>query len=146
GIVRVRAFGTYDFRIVEPKLFLREVAGTDDHFRLEEFNDTMRSRLVSVFSDAVATAKIPVLDVATRFTELGEALLPLINPALQSTASPAAGAAGMPDLLSPADVAKALGVSEEDVMAILSSGELKGKKIGSTYRITRAALDEFLKS
>ena len=31
GIVRVRAFGTYDFRIVEPKLFLKEVAGSDQH-------------------------------------------------------------------------------------------------------------------
>jgi hypothetical protein len=28
------------------------VAGTDDHFRLDEFNDTMRSRIVSVFSSA----------------------------------------------------------------------------------------------
>ena len=43
----------------------------------------MRSRLVSVFTEAIATAKIPVLDVATRYSELGEALLPLINPALK---------------------------------------------------------------
>src|SRR5215471_12313125 len=51
GVVRLRAFGIYDFKIVEPKLFLKEVAGTDDHFRLDEFNDTMRSRIVSVFSE-----------------------------------------------------------------------------------------------
>ena len=44
GIVRLRAFGTYDFRIVEPQKFLKEVAGTDQHFRLDEFADTMRSR------------------------------------------------------------------------------------------------------
>ena len=82
GIVRLRAYGTYDFRIVDPKKFLKEVAGTDDHFRLDEFNDTMRSRIVSVFSDALAQAKIPALDVAARYTELGEALLPVINPAI----------------------------------------------------------------
>src|SRR5260221_10436874 len=82
GIVRLRAYGTYDFRIVDVKKFLKEVAGTDDHFRLDEFNDTMRSRIVSVFSDALATAKIPALDVAARYSELGEALLPLINPAI----------------------------------------------------------------
>src|SRR5262245_10747062 len=76
GIVRVRAFGTYDFRIVEPRRFLKEVAGTDNHFRLDEFADTMRSRLVSVFSEALAESKVPVLDVATRYSELGEALLP----------------------------------------------------------------------
>src|SRR6058998_1040226 len=70
GVVRARALGTYDFHVVDPKLFLKEVAGTDDHFRLDEFADTMRSRIVSVFSDAVASAKVPVLDVASRYQEL----------------------------------------------------------------------------
>src|SRR5215208_1880398 len=74
GIVRMRAFGTYDFRVVEPQRFLKEVAGTDQHFRLDEFADTMRSRLVSVFSHALASSKVPALDVAMRYTELGEAL------------------------------------------------------------------------
>ena len=82
GVVRVRAFGTYDFRVVEPKTFLREVAGSDHNFRLDEFADTMRSRIVSLFTDAIASAKIPVLDVASRYSELGEALLPVINAAV----------------------------------------------------------------
>ena len=236
GIVRVRAFGTYDFRVVDPPLFLKEVAGTDQQFRLDEFADTMRSRIVSVFSDALATAKIPVLDVATRYQEVGEALLPILNPTLQSkyglgipsfnlenvsvppeveqaidkrssmaaignlndyvkyqmaqglekggggaggmasemavgwamaqqmmqqpggvlgpqatlpaaaAPPPAPAGPGTPELLSPADVAKVLGVTEEDVMAVLTAGELKGKKIGSSYRVTRAALDEYLQS
>jgi len=60
---------------------------------------------------------------------------------------PAAGAAAPAvDLLGPADVAKVLGVSEEDVMAVISSGELKAKKIGSSYRVTRAALDAYLRA
>ena len=80
GIVRLRAYGTYDFRIVDPKRFLKEVAGTDDHFRLDEFADAMRSRIVSVFSDSLAEARIPALDVAARYGELGAALLPLLNP------------------------------------------------------------------
>src|SRR5574342_911428 len=58
GIVRLRAYGTYDFRVVEPRLFLKEVVGTDQNFRLDEFADTMRSRLISVFADSLATAKI----------------------------------------------------------------------------------------
>ncbi len=228
GIVRARAFGTYDFKITEVKTFLREVAGSDHNFRLDEFADTMRSRIVSIFTDALATAKVPVLDVAARYTELGEALLPLINPAVSSKygleissfivenvsvppeveqaidkrssmaaignlndfvkyqmgkgfeqgqggAGPAGTAAelavgfglaqqmmqqgfaggsatptvapaqpSMPDLMSPADAAKALGVAETDVLTILESGELKGKKIGSAWRIRRAAIDEYL--
>ena len=59
GIVRLRAYGTYDFRVVDPKKFLKEVAGTDDHFRLDEFADTMRSRIVSVFTDALARREDP---------------------------------------------------------------------------------------
>src|SRR5262252_3154166 len=84
GIVRSRAFGTYDFKIVDPKLFLKEVAGSDQNFRLDEFSDTMRSRIVSIFTEALATAKVPVFDVASRYTELGAALLPLINPTIKA--------------------------------------------------------------
>src|SRR4249920_113679 len=83
GIVRLRAFGTYDFKIVDPQKFLKEVAGTDNHFRLDEFADVMRSRIVSVFSEALASSKVPVLDVATRYSELGAALLPIINPIIR---------------------------------------------------------------
>ena len=82
GVVRLRAFGTYDFRIVEPARFLKEVAGTDQNFRLDEFADTMRSRIVSIFTEALARAGVPALDVAQRYSELGDALLPLINPAM----------------------------------------------------------------
>ena len=84
GIVRARAFGTYDFAITDPKLFVKEVSGSDHNFRLDEFAETMRSRIVSVFSDALASSNIPVLDVATRYGDLGDALLPLINPIMSS--------------------------------------------------------------
>ena len=83
GVVRLRAFGTYDFRIVEAAKFLREVAGTDQNFRLDEFADTMRSRIVSVFTEALARAGVPALDVAQRYSELGDALLLIINPAMR---------------------------------------------------------------
>jgi excisionase family DNA binding protein len=69
----------------------------------------------------------------------------------QADAAMQLGGAGAPapaapavDLLGPADVATALGVSEEDVMAVIASGELKAKKIGTSYRVTRAALDAYL--
>jgi len=225
GIVRLRAFGTYDFRIVDAPRFLKEVAGTDDHFRLEEFADVMKSRIVSVFSQALAASKIPALDVASRQSELGAALLPIINPAMrdkygielaafvlenvsvpteveqaidkrsgmsaignlndfvkfqmaQGMEKGGSGVAGIgaeaavgmsiakdifqqasaatppvlqtpqppnfPSVLTPADAAKVLAVSEVDVLASLEAGEMKGKRIGSLWRITRAQLDQFL--
>jgi excisionase family DNA binding protein len=59
------------------------------------------------------------------------------------TIAPAA-ASGLPELMSPADAAKALGVSEADVIAVLESGELKAKKIGSSWRISRASLTSYM--
>lgn len=270
GVVRLRAFGTYDFRIVDAPRFLKEVAGTDHNFRLDEFNDTMRSRIVSVFTEALARAHVPVLDVARRYSEMGEALLPVINPAVRekygleitsfilenvsvppeveqaidkrssmsvignlndyvkyqvgasmgaggdagaaaampaqmamgfamaqemmrgmgtggapaggagaagampsgpsagagmmgsqpsafgggsaaaspdagvSGAGPAGAAAGL-EVFTPEQAAQFLSVPVADVMAIIGSGELKARKIGSAYRIARASLDEFLK-
>ena len=239
GVVRIRAFGTYDFRIVQPALFLKEVAGTDQNFRLDEFADTMRSRIVSIFSEALAKAKIPVLDVATRYSDLGEALVQVINPAvvdkygleitsfilenvsvpaeveqaidkrssmtaignlndyvkyqmgqamanggdsaatlpasmamgfgmaqemmkqMQQPAPAASGflpgaaaptqtpttapaAAPVLQVYTPEQAAQLLGVEVADVLAELEAGSLKGRKIGSAWRIAQAALDEFL--
>jgi excisionase family DNA binding protein len=221
GILRLRAFGTYDFRVVEPRLFLKEVVGTDHNFRVDEFSETMRSRLISVFTDSLATAKIPALDIASRYTELGEALLPIINPMVtakygieipsfivenvsvppeveeaidkrsgmaavgnlndyvkyqmgqgmeKGTGGAAgtaaelavgfgiaqqmmqqggltgggAGAAQAPELMGLPEAARYLGVSEADVMAAITEGTLKAKKIGAQYRITKAAIDAFL--
>lgn len=233
GVVRMRAFGTYDFKIVDPVKFLKEVAGTDHHFRLDEFSDVMRSRIVSVFSETLATAKVPALDVATRYGELGTALLEPLNVAMrdkyglemtafvvenvsvppeleqaidkrgamtaignlndyvkynmanalaegkagtagigaelaaglamgqsmlqgglggaQPPSQPgfvpgsAAAAAATPALLTPEQVAQTLGVAPADVLQELEAGTLKGRKIGSQWRIPQAALDDFLK-
>jgi excisionase family DNA binding protein len=68
--------------------------------------------------------------------------MPAAAPAARASGAPAAS--GLPDLLSPGEVAQALGVSEGDVLSIIESGELAAKKIGSTYRIKRSALDEYL--
>jgi excisionase family DNA binding protein len=65
------------------------------------------------------------------------------TPGVTGAAAPAAGA---PDLCTPAQVAQMLGVGEADVIASLDSGDLKGKKIGTQWRITRAAVDAFLKA
>jgi excisionase family DNA binding protein len=58
--------------------------------------------------------------------------------------APAATGGGLPEMLSPADAAKAIGVAETDVIASLESGDLKGKKIGTQWRITKSALRDFL--
>jgi excisionase family DNA binding protein len=66
--------------------------------------------------------------------------------AAQTTPAAAAPApAGLPEMLTPADAGTLLGVSEADVVASLEAGDLKGKRIGTQWRITRTQLAEFLK-
>ena len=59
--------------------------------------------------------------------------------------APAPNGAGAPELMTPAQVAQMLGVAESDVMSSLDAGDLKGRKIGTQWRVTRAAVDAFLK-
>src|SRR5262245_23355609 len=68
----------------------------------------------------------------------------LVTGAAARAPAAAAAAGSVADLLSPADVANALGVTETDVMTIIESGELSAKKIGTAYRIKRSALDEYI--
>jgi excisionase family DNA binding protein len=68
---------------------------------------------------------------------------PVAGAAVQAAPAPAA-TGGVPETLGLADAAKLLGVSEADVTASLEAGDLKGRKIGSQWRITRAALAAFL--
>jgi excisionase family DNA binding protein len=56
------------------------------------------------------------------------------------------GAAAFPDVMSPADAARYLQVTEADVMKMITEGQLKAKQIGSQHRISKSALDDFLKS
>jgi len=64
------------------------------------------------------------------------------------TNQPVQGTSGttLPELLTPENVAQYLNVTEEDVMAAINAGDLKARKIGSAYRITREALDDFLRN
>jgi excisionase family DNA binding protein len=77
---------------------------------------------------------------------IGNALSSALNNANQPQggSAPAAGAAAMPDVMTPSDAAGFLKVSEEDVVAAIEAGDLKARKIGKAYRISKEALEDFL--
>lgn len=56
-----------------------------------------------------------------------------------------APAGGIPDIMTPSEAASILRVSEEDVVSAIEAGDLKARRIGSAYRISRDALENFLK-
>jgi excisionase family DNA binding protein len=53
---------------------------------------------------------------------------------------------GVPSVMTPSEAAQVLRVSEEDVIAAIDAGDLKAKKLGNAFRISKEALDEFLNS
>ena len=57
-------------------------------------------------------------------------------------AGPSGG--GMPDVMTPSEAAQILRVSEEDVVAAIEAGDLKARKLGNAYRISKNALNDFL--
>jgi excisionase family DNA binding protein len=61
--------------------------------------------------------------------------------------APAADApAAVPEIMTLSEAAAYMRVGEEDVLAVIQAGELKAKKIGASYRISKKAVDEYLMS
>ncbi len=74
GPVRVRAFGTYTLRAVDPGRLLSELVGTDGVYEAEEISALLRSIISMAFADVIANAGISVLDLAQRYSALSETL------------------------------------------------------------------------
>jgi membrane protease subunit (stomatin/prohibitin family) len=79
GIVRLRAFGAYSLRVADPAGFIKEIAGTNAHFQTEDIDEQLKRAIVTEFSDALGEMKIPALDLAAQYKELGEAIRAKIN-------------------------------------------------------------------
>jgi membrane protease subunit (stomatin/prohibitin family) len=85
GPVRLRAFGSYSVRVIEPTSLLRELAGTDQQFRTEEVEGYLRQLIVSRLPGALAAANVPVLDMAADQHAMGRRLADLLSADLQGT-------------------------------------------------------------
>ena len=72
GMIRLRAFGIYSFSVSDPASFLREVFGTSALMTTEGVTGHIKRMLVSGLSDAIAQSKIPALDLAANYDELGQ--------------------------------------------------------------------------
>ena len=79
GIVRLRAFGAYSLRVADPAGFIKEIAGTNAHFQTEDIDVQLKRAIVTEFSDAIGELKIPALDLAAQYKEMGDAIRAKIN-------------------------------------------------------------------
>src|SRR4051812_31722674 len=72
GMVRLRAFGNFAIRITDAGTFVKQIAGTGGRFTLEELDNQLRDMVSSRFADALGQSKIPALDLAGNYDQLGQ--------------------------------------------------------------------------
>lgn len=82
GPLRLRAFGTYAFRVVDPAAFIKQIAGTNARFTSEGITEQLRNLIVSQFADVLGESKIAALDLAANYNELGAFIKTRITPSI----------------------------------------------------------------
>jgi len=72
GPVRLRAFGTFAIQVKDAATLIRQIVGTGGRFSVEDIGEQLRNLLVARFADVLGESKIPVLDLASNYDELGK--------------------------------------------------------------------------
>lgn len=80
GAVRLRAFGNYSYRIVDPKLFHTEISGTREMYTVSDLDGQLRGLMLQHISDAVASSGVAFLDLAANQVEFAKALMEATEP------------------------------------------------------------------
>lgn len=70
GLIEIRAFGTFAFRIKDAGQFIKEIAGTDEQYTTEEILNQLRSLVVTKFTDAAGEGNFPIEKFAANLEEL----------------------------------------------------------------------------
>ena len=83
SMVRLRAFGTYEIRISEPKIFLKEIVGTDGHFTTDEIESQLTNLITSNFATIMGADDTPVLDLAANYQKFGTFITEHIAPSFE---------------------------------------------------------------
>lgn len=83
GAVRLRAFGNYSYRIVDPKAFFTEISGTRASYTAAELDGQLRALMLQHISDAVAGSGIAFLDLAANQVEFAAQLKEATSPAFE---------------------------------------------------------------
>ena len=74
GMVRIRGFGKYSFKVDKPDVFLNELFGTNSSFKTEDINEYLRSIIIQCITDTIAEQKISALDLAANYREISKAV------------------------------------------------------------------------
>ncbi len=80
GLVEIRAFGSYAYRINDAGKFIVDIVGTDNNFTNFEINEHLKSLIATRFTDTVGEANLPIELYAANTTELSETCKEVMLP------------------------------------------------------------------
>lgn len=72
GMLRIRAFGIYSIKVADSGTFLKQIVGTNGVYTVEDISEQLRKTIMSRFTDTLGEAKIPALDLASKYDELSD--------------------------------------------------------------------------
>ena len=78
GPIRLRAFGTYSLKAIDPKALLKELVGTDGVVEADEITELLRSLIATAFAEMLGKAKIAALDISSSYQTLSDSLRTLV--------------------------------------------------------------------
>ena len=84
GLVEIRAFGTYAFKVSDAGKFIVDIVGTDNNFTNFEINEHLKSLIATRFTDTVGEANLPIELYAANTSELSETCQEVMQPEFES--------------------------------------------------------------
>jgi membrane protease subunit (stomatin/prohibitin family) len=84
GLVEIRSFGTYAFRISDAGKFIVDIVGTDNNFTNFEINEHLKSLIATRFTDTVGEANLPIELYAANTSELSETCKEVMQPEFET--------------------------------------------------------------
>jgi membrane protease subunit (stomatin/prohibitin family) len=83
GLIKLRAFGTFNYRIVDPVKFIREVVGNSGLFGADEINGEIKNRLFDKFRNLAKEGGLSYEELDMQSEEIGAALVERLGGELQ---------------------------------------------------------------
>jgi membrane protease subunit (stomatin/prohibitin family) len=80
GAVRLRAYGTYAYRIADPRVFFTNVSGTRYSYSRADLEDQLRAMIVERMAGAFADSNISFLDMAQNQSALAATIAGAMKP------------------------------------------------------------------
>ena len=74
GMVRLRAFGIYSYKLVDVKAFHREVSGTRETYTVDDIDGQLRNSMIAAMTNAFGSSGVPFLDMAGNQTAFAAAV------------------------------------------------------------------------